>query len=109
MLEPRFPTLAAALGLLLGGCDGGAAQWLKPGSDDSASAQEYRDCLALARSTVRNDAAIDRDIDAVRGADLQRAGIVRTEGRIQSEHTRDRTDAIIDACMTAKGFRKTAP
>jgi len=95
--------LCGALVLLLAGC-GGAADWAKPGADDSAATAAYQDCRGLAGSAVQTDADIDQDILATRQGDWQRAGVVRQQTQIMHEQTRDRAASIIESCMKAKGY-----
>ena len=89
--------------LLLAGC-GGAGEWTKAGGDEAAASREYQDCRALAGDAVRTDADIDQDILATRQSDWQRAGVVRQQTRVMQEQTRDRSAAILESCMKAKGF-----
>ena len=91
------------LALLLAGC-AAAGGWNKTGADATASAREYQDCRATAESAVKTDADIDQDIRATRGSDWQRAAGVRLETQAMQEHTSGRADAIVGACMRAKGF-----
>jgi hypothetical protein len=96
---------AAAAGMLLAGCAGGA-DWGKPGTDEAQAAQEYQDCRATAATAVRTDADIDQDILATRGGDWQRGGIAGLGARNMQEGTRDRARAITASCMRAKGFTR---
>lgn len=98
------PLNAAAALLLLAGCSGGGANWAKSGADEAATNAAYQDCRGLADTAVETDRAIDQDILASRQDDWQRASVVRTQTRVMHEHTRDRAGAIVDSCMTGKGF-----
>ena len=92
-----------ALALLLAGC-AAAGGWSKTGADAATAAREYQDCRALAQTAVKTDADIDQDILATRLGDRQRAGGVRAETQTMQEHTGGRANAIVAACMHAKGF-----
>ena len=85
------------------GC-GGRGDWAKAGADEATVAGEYQDCRAAAGSAVKTDADIDQDILVTRGDDWRRGGVGQSQTRTIREHTRDRSAAIIDACMRAKGF-----
>ncbi len=91
------------LALLLVGC-AGTGGWIKTGADSAASAREYQDCRATADTAVKTDADIDQDIRAARGSDLQRSAGIRAETQAMQEHTKGRANAIIGACMRAKGY-----
>ena len=91
------------LALMLAGC-AGAGSWTKAGADAAATAQEYRECRAVAATAVKTDADIDQDILAARHGDAQRASVFRLQTRTMQEHTTDRAASIVDACMRAKGF-----
>jgi len=100
----RIRWLGAVLVLsLLAGCSG-SRDWTKTGGDEGSAAREYEDCRALAGDAVRTDADIDQDILATRQSDWQRAGVVRLQTRVMQEQTRDRSAAILESCMKAKGF-----
>ena len=90
--------------LLLAGCAAGGSDWAKPGADDAAAVAAYGDCRGLSDTVVSTDRAIDQDIMASRQNDWQRASVVRQQTQIMHEHTRDRAAAILDSCMTGKGF-----
>jgi hypothetical protein len=94
---------AVCFGVLLAGCAGGA-NWTKAGLDEAATAREYQDCQDLAGTAVRTDADIDQDIQAARQSDLQRSSVVRVGSQNTRDQTHDRADAIVAACMKAKGF-----
>jgi len=68
------------------------------------TASAYRECRDAAGIAVRTDADIDQDIAATRPNDLQRAGVFRQQTAVAREMTRDRSDAIVTACMQSKGF-----
>jgi hypothetical protein len=89
----------------LAGCSG-RADWARPGADAAAAAAEYQDCLGLAGTAVKTEADIDQDILATRGDDWRRGGVGQLQTRTMREHTRDRSAAIIDSCMRAKGFSR---
>jgi hypothetical protein len=91
------------LAVLLAGC-AAAGGWSKTGADSAAAARDYQDCRDLAESAVKTDADIDQDIRATRGSDYQRSAGVRAETQAMQEHTKGRAQAIIAACMRAKGF-----
>jgi hypothetical protein len=91
------------LALLLAGC-AAAGGWSKTGADVSTAAREYEDCRTAAEAAVKTDAAIDQDILAIRFGDRQRAAGVRAETQTMQEHTTNRADRIVAACMRAKGF-----
>ena len=91
------------LAVLLAGC-AGAGGWSKTGADAAATGREYQDCRDLAESAVKTDADIDQDIRATRGKDFQRAAGVRAETQAMQEHTKGRANAILGACMRAKGY-----
>jgi hypothetical protein len=91
--------------LLLAAC-AGAGHWAKPGADDAATAQQYAECRAVAGEATAKDQAIDQDILASRGTDWQRARTLVGERQNMSDQNAQHVDAIIDACMRAKGFAK---
>jgi hypothetical protein len=95
--------LAAAL---LGGCSSGAGEWTKPGTDEAAVAQAYRNCRSQAEERVGPEIGINQDILATRGADWQRAQVQNLQTRTMTESTRDRAAAIVASCMTASGFQR---
>ena len=91
------------LALLLAGC-AGASGWSKTGADSAVAAGEYQECRSLADAAVKTEADIDQDIRVTRHSDWQRAAGVRVETQAMQEHTSGRADAIVGACMRAKGF-----
>ena len=97
------PPCCVILALLLAGC-AAAGNWAKAGADIAATGREYEDCQALAGTAVKTDADIDQDIRATRGSDLQRSAGVRAETQTMQDHTKGRANAIIGACMRAKGY-----
>ena len=100
----RLPLLAAVL--FLTGC-AGAPGWVKSGADAATTAGAYQECRDSAGIAVKTDADIDQDIAATRPNDLQRAGVFRGQTETAREMTRDRAEAIVAACMQAKGFIPT--
>ena len=104
MIGSRHAVACMLLGALAG-C-GGGADWARPGADAATVASEYQDCRAVAGTAVNTDANIDQDILATRGDDWRRGGVGQLQTRTMREHTRDRSAAIIDACMRAKGFSR---
>jgi hypothetical protein len=90
--------------LLLAGCAKAGGGWSKPGADAAATAQAYRDCEVAAQRAVGPQTTIDQDITASRGADWQRADVFHEETGMMRDATADRTRAIVEGCMTAKGF-----
>jgi hypothetical protein len=92
--------------LLLAGC-GAPGSWTKEGADAAATLHDVEDCRAIAASAVKTDAGIDQDIVATRQDDRQRASVFRLQSETNREHTGDRAVAIVDVCMSAKGFTKT--
>ena len=104
-LSLSVPLLLPLLLLALTGCAAGE-DWARPGADAAATSRAYADCRALAGTAVRTDAAIDQDIAASRGTDIQRADSVRTQTRQMAETTQARSDAIVASCMESKGFTR---
>ena len=94
-------TIAALL--LLTGC-AVAPEWVRPGADASATANEYRDCRALAADAVKPQVDIDQDILATRQNPWQHVYGGRVEGTAPQEETRRRAAALVASCMQAKGF-----
>ncbi len=92
------------LAVLLAGCGSPEPNWVRPAADAAATARAYQDCSETASSAVRTDANIDQDILASRQNDWQRSSVVRLQSQAMQDHTRDRADAIIAACMKSKGF-----
>jgi hypothetical protein len=90
--------------LLLAGCAGAGAGWVKPGGDSGQTARDVEECRALTDTMVHTDADIDQDIGATRGNDLQRSNLLRMQTQQTHEHNRDRADAILAACMHKKGY-----
>jgi hypothetical protein len=112
--------LAAALLLLFAGCGSmslpgwpkgppeGAASagaWTRPGADAATIESAYGECLAATDTATRNDFAIDQDIAASRGGDLQRSDFARTQSREARDTTRDRAQRLLSSCMQGKGFK----
>ena len=97
---------ALAVLLLLAACGSGGGDWARAGADEAEAEREYQACRDVAGTAVGKEADIDQDITATRGRDWQRGGIGRVESRAMQEHTRDRTAAIVAACMRAKGFAR---
>jgi hypothetical protein len=96
---------AFAAVLLLAACAGGGG-WVRPGGDSAGAARDYDECASLGEQATSTDARIDQDIVASRGSDIARAESVRTGARLMQESTRNRGQAVIDACMTAKGYSR---
>jgi hypothetical protein len=112
--------ICAALGLLLlAACDSmslpgwpepsprsaaTASAWTKPGADVAAIQSAYDDCLATTETASRNDYDIDQDISATRSSDLQHSEFAQSQMQQSRDTTRDRAQAVLTACMTAKGF-----
>jgi predicted nucleic acid-binding Zn-ribbon protein len=95
--------------LLLTGCTGAAAnKWSKPGADEAATAQAYRDCAELTDTATKTAADIDQDIAASRSADLQHASILRAQAQQTQDVSRERAETILGSCMQAKGFTQGA-
>ena len=96
---------AALACLALAACAGGG-QWSKPGSDAAATAQEVADCRAVAGNAAASDQGIDQDILASRGPDWARARTLPNLRQDMQDQDRQHVDAVISACMRAKGFTK---
>jgi|HubBroStandDraft_6_1064221.scaffolds.fasta_scaffold1973063_1 hypothetical protein len=90
--------------LLLAGCAGGGAGWVKPGGDGAQTARDVEECQALTDTVVHTDADIDQDIGATRGNDLQRSSLLRMQAQQTQDNNRDRAGAILAACMHQKGY-----
>lgn len=114
----KVPSIAA-LTLLLAGCSSismpgwpkpapetavGAGAWTKPGADAATIASAYGSCADIADSATDKDFAIDQDIAASRGSDLQRSDFAGTQQRDAQRTNRDRTQAILSSCMEKQGF-----
>jgi hypothetical protein len=97
---------SGVLGLLLLAACAAHGGWVKPGGDSAGAARDYDECVGLAEQATSTDARIDQDIIASRSSDIARAESVRTGARLMQESTRNRGRAVIDACMTAKGYSK---
>jgi len=81
-----------------------AAAWTKPGADAAAVQSAYDDCLAETNTASRNDFAIDQDISATRSSDLQHSEFAQSQMQQTTDADRARAQAVLTACMTAKGF-----
>lgn len=81
-----------------------ASAWTKAGADAASVESAYDDCLARTDTASRNDYDIDQDISASRSSDLGRSAFAQSQMQQSRETTRDRAQAILSACMTAKGF-----
>ena len=66
--------------------------------------REYRDCHDIAETATAEDADIDQDIAATRGADMQRSMVVQTRTAQMPDKTRRSADSIIASCMQQRGF-----
>lgn len=82
----------------------GEGDWIKPGAQPGEAASAYSDCRSIAEQATHKDADIDQDIAATRGADLQRAQIVRMRTSQERGVTTRDADSIIASCMQQKGF-----
>jgi hypothetical protein len=92
--------------LLLAACGGSTGHWVKNGADEEATAREYRDCRAQAGQALATDRGVDQDILASRGRDWQQAHTLAGQSERMGDQAAGRADAILDACMRAKGFVK---
>jgi hypothetical protein len=103
--------------LLLTGCGSGigwptappeaaatASAWTKPGADSAIVEAAYDDCLAATETASRTDFAIDQDIAASRSSDLQHSEFAQNRMQQTEDTDRDRAQAVLSSCMTAKGF-----
>jgi hypothetical protein len=103
MIPPRKLLPLLALAVALTACSS-APQWVRPGTSSDAASDDLDDCRAVASAATRNDAAIDQDILATRGADWERNNTLQAKKNtfaIQGEgHARD----IVASCMSAKGY-----
>ena len=114
----RLPPILAA-GLLLAGCANmslpgwpkpapetavGASAWAKPGMNPADVASAYNDCLDVANVATDNDFAIDQDIAASRGSDLQHSDFAAIQSRDAGQTSRNRAQSVLSSCMEGKGF-----
>ncbi|HML11607.1 MAG TPA: hypothetical protein VK432_12170 [Stellaceae bacterium] len=109
----------AVLGVLLAGCGSmsmpgwpkpepasaaSASAWTRPGVDAASVQSAYDECLAAADSATGTDNAIDQDIAASRGSDIQHSDFAGAALREARQTSRDRTQAVLSSCMERKGF-----
>lgn len=81
-----------------------ASAWTKAGVDAASVERAYNDCLSLTDTATRTDFAIDQDIAASRGSDLQHSDFAGAQLRGAQQSDRDRAQSILSSCMEGKGF-----
>ncbi|HWD57666.1 MAG TPA: hypothetical protein VG308_05265 [Stellaceae bacterium] len=81
-----------------------ASAWAKPGADSAAVTTAYNDCLDLADAATDTDVAIDQDIAASRGSDLQHSSFAGAQLREAQQASRERIQTVLSSCMERKGF-----
>jgi len=96
----RWMALAGLLAL--GACAG--PRWQKPGAGEAQVSADFADCNSLAQEAVRRDSNIDTDILASRGQDWQNHGTIDMHRTEMASGTGKRSDDMLNACMTAKGY-----
>jgi len=96
-----FP--AVALALILAACSS-KPQWVKPGTGSDVASEDLEECRAYANAASREDAAIDQDILATRGADWQRNNTLQAKKSTFALQDKGHARDIIASCMSAKGY-----
>jgi hypothetical protein len=92
-----------ALALALAACSS-KPQWVRPGTDKDTVSDDLDDCRSLAKAATRQDAAIDQDILATRGADWERNNTLQAKKSTFAMQDQGRARDIIASCMSAKGY-----
>jgi hypothetical protein len=93
---------ALVIVLALGACAG--PSWQKPGVDATQAEADVSECNSMAQEAVSRDSNIDTDILASRSRDWQDNGTLSQHRTIIASETGERSDAVLDACMTSKGY-----
>jgi len=102
----RLPSLSAPLlfGMLIG-CTGVSPEWNKPGAAEAQVKADNAACRDEAEQVYGVTANITHDIRVSRtGA---RTNVDRQSDDIRSSETRQSYDKLFDACMAARGYRKS--
>lgn len=95
--------LGLAVLLSLAACSG-AGGWTKPGVPPDQAAQDYAECRHTAELAVRRDSDIDTDIEASRGADWERLGVLQSRRDDYASSNEARSGDILERCMMGKGY-----
>jgi hypothetical protein len=95
--------LAAILVLVLAGC-AGSGGWEKEGASPDTATRDLSQCRSEASRAVARDAAIDQDILASRGQDLQRSGMLTLRRDTMQNSNAGRYQEILDRCMIGRGY-----
>ena len=94
---------AALIGALaLAACAG--PRWQKPGVGEAQVSADFSDCSSFAQEAVQRDSNIDADILASRSQDWQNHGTIQMHRTEMASDTGKRSDDMLNACMTAKGY-----
>ena len=101
--------IAAATTLLaIAGC-ATASSWTKAGKTPDQISQDLSICRQNMPPSITRSNAIESDIMATRGNDLQKLGLLRTVREGDEGRDRDVTEVLIEQCMTSKGYTRGAP
>ena len=103
MISPRKLLPLLVFGALLGACSS-APQWVRPGTSKDDMSEDLDDCRAFAKEATRQDAAIDQDILATRGADWQRNNTLQAKKSTFAVQDQGHSRDLIASCMSAKGY-----
>lgn len=97
--------LAAAAFGMLAAC-AGQAGWSQTGMSPAQTATALADCQKQAQAALQRDINVMSDTLATRGLDWQQTGVLSIHLQEFSAELQQRTDTLIDRCMTSKGFVK---
>lgn len=92
--------------LALGACAAPESAWTHPERAPAAARQDLSACRNEATTATRREADIDADIEASRGQDWQRSGILTTKRETAAEGRRRSFDSYVARCMAARGWRR---
>jgi hypothetical protein len=101
-----YSRLCLAVVLLALAACSGPIEWSKPGVPPERVADDLAECRHTAQSELSRDTNIDADIMASRGADWGRTGTLQSQQFADSRSTSARSSAIVESCMTEKGYTK---
>ena len=81
-------------------------RWSKQGVDAETARSDFSECQGMASEATRCDTDIDADILASRGQDWSNEGTLGVHQAAMTAGSVNRSDAILDFCMSSKGYSK---